>query len=371
MVDQHVADEILRFKAALARPEDASDSDSSIGAAGSNRGRKLKRKSRFVQEGRLGVSYKSASRPETIEYASKRRAVVSLKRSYRELDLSDDEYADDEDREDGGNCDEDDPYAGIDLEAILSPIGHPSELPTHPGISRAYTRTTLSTLARRALDLICTEQKQLTQINRLLAAFLGDDPTYIRDHNLHLPELYDHDGETPLAEEPHMSEPNAASKEKSNGIHKSKWNGTIDGVKTEVDESEDTDALPNATAINGKSKSRPEPEETSLEENGDDDETNRAITRRVTRIQATNELEPFFALPKLEVDRDFGFPPEVAQETRQLAQMAAQRGEEFVRSLYKIRSGLLRADRFRAKVYKWCREVGGDISDDEEPAKAV
>ncbi|KAK9492964.1 RXT2-like protein [Lipomyces doorenjongii] len=369
MVDQHVAEEILRFKAALARPEDASDSDSSIGAAGSNRGRKLKRKSRAVQEGRLGLPYGTASQPQSIEYANKRRAIVSVKKSYRDLYLSDDEYADDDDRDDDGDSDEDDPYAGINLEAILSPIGHPSELPTHPGISRAYTRTTLSTLARRALDLICTEQKQLAQINRLLAAFLGDDPAYIRDRNLHLPELYDHDGESTIPDEQSTSAPNAASKQKNNGFLKSKSNGTVYGLKTETDESEYADALAGTEPTNGNSK--PESEDTNLEGNGDEDESNRAITRRVTRNQATNELEPFFALPKLEVDRNFGFPPEIAQETRQLSQMAAQRGEEFIRSLYKIRSGILRADRFRAKVYKWCREVGGDVSDDEEPAKAV
>ncbi|KAK9365000.1 RXT2-like protein [Lipomyces kononenkoae] len=365
MVDQHVAEEILRFKAALARAEDASDSDSSIGAAGSNRGRKLKRKSRAVQEGRLGRSYGAALNPHTVEYANKRRAVVSLRKSYRDFDLSDDEYADDEDLDGDADSDEDDPYAGVNLEAILSPIGHPSELPTHPGISRAYTRTTLSTLARRALDLICTEQKQLTQINRLLAAFLGDDPSYIHDRNLHLPELYDHDGENQIPDEESTSELTVIGKQKSNGLLKDKSNGTADRVKTEIEEPN----LVGSQPINGHSK--PESDDTTVEGNGDEDESNRAVTRRITRNQATNELEPFFALPKLDVDRDFGFPPEIAQETRQLAQMTAQRGEEFIRSLHKIRSGILRADRFRAKVYKWCREVGGDVSDYEEPVKAV
>ncbi|KAK9235601.1 RXT2-like protein [Lipomyces kononenkoae] len=369
MVDQHVAEEILRFKAALARAEDASDSDSSIGAARSNRGRKLKRKSRAVQEGRLGLPYGAALKPHTIEYANKRRAVVILKKSYRDFDLSDDEYADDEDLDGDAESDEDDPYAGVNLEAILSPIGHPSELPTHPGISRAYTRTTLSTLARRALDLICTEQKQLTQINRLLAAFLGDDPAYIHDRDLHLPELYDHDGQNQIADEESTSEPIATGKQNSNGLLKNKANGTVDGVKTEIKESDDVDAFVGIQRTNGHSKS--ESDDTTVEANGDEDESNRAVTRRITRNQATNELEPFFALPKLEVDRDFGFPPEIAQETRQLAQMTSQRGEEFIRSLYKIRSGILRADRFRAKVYKWCREVGGDVSDYEEPVKAV
>lgn len=239
----------------------------------------------------------------------------------------------------------------LTLAAILSPIGHPSELPGHPGISKAYTRTTLSTLARRALDLICTEQTQVSQLNRLLAAFLGDNPAYIRDENLHLPELYDHDGENDL-------QANGEDVEaKENGSKPNGVNGNgKESVKFEQDDGNDV----NGNGIAGDGH----------DDNSDNDDSGRAITRRITRHQTTNELEPFFALPKLEVDRDFGFSPEIAQDTRQLAQIAAQRGEEFIRSLYKIRGGLLRADRFRAQVYKWCREVGGDMSDEEEFTKA-
>ncbi|KAK9466616.1 RXT2-like protein [Lipomyces arxii] len=353
MVDQRIAEEIYRFKEALARPADASDSDSSIGAATSNRGRKLKRKARTVHEGKLGLFYGVGEHPQTVEYANKRRTVVSLKKHNRNGDESEDEYTNGEDPNEDYGYDEDDPYADIDLEAILSPIGHPSELPTHPGISRAYTRTTLSTLARRALDLICTEQKQLTQINRLLAAFLGDDPSYIRDHNLNLPEMYDHDGERMLSEIDANQNGTATGNGNGNGVANGKASAFADGVKSEQQEY-------NGNGANGRNENENQHEDSELKE------ATLHPTRRVTRNQSANEEEDFFALPKLEIDRDFGFPADTAQDIRQLAQMAAQRGEEVIRSLYKIRSGLLRADRFRAKVYKWCREVGGDVSDGDD-----
>ncbi|KAK7205710.1 RXT2-like protein [Myxozyma melibiosi] len=349
MVDQNVIDEIMRFKAALERREDASDSEESIGASTSNRGRKLKRKARTVHEGRLGMAYGAGLQTEAVEYANKRRQVIRLLSTHKRAadSDSDEEYGDDEDEE---VDEDDDPYAGIDLEAILSPIGHPSELPGHPGLSKAYTRTTISTLARRALDLICTEQKQVSQLNRLLAAFLGDNPTYIRDGNLHLPELYDHDGE---GDKPPTSDTSADKAAGEDGS--TKLNGYSSKSESAI-KAEDTE-----NGINGNGL----PVD-GQEEGSDADDAGHAQTRRITRNQTTNEIEPFFALPRLEIDRDFGFPPDVAQETRQLAQIAAQRGEEFIRSLYKIRAGLLRADRCRAQVYKWCREVGGDMSEDEE-----
>ncbi|KAK9477135.1 RXT2-like protein [Lipomyces japonicus] len=353
MVDQQVLEDILRFKAALERSEDASDSDSSIGAAVSNRGQKLKRNARTVSEGRLDFAFGKGAQPEVVTYANKKRKVVWLKPGRFDNDLSEEENdADDEDGFDKDN--DDDPYAGVDIEAILSPIGHPSELPSHPGISRAYTRTTLSTLARRALDLICTEQKQLVQVNRLLAAFLGDDTNFFLEKNLHLPEIYDR-AET---------EPGTVESSRQNGEAKVNGkNGTngTNGVKSIVDDvkNEDFEARSGMNDNNG------------LREAQDNHYEEQAVTRRMTRNQATNELEPFFALPKLDVDMDFGFSREVAEETRQLAQMASQRLEQYLRSLYNVRAGLLRADRFRGKVYKWCREVGGDMSDDEEQNKST
>ncbi|KAK9461855.1 RXT2-like protein [Lipomyces oligophaga] len=354
MIDQHVLDEITRFKAAIARQGDASDSDDSV-EMNTNRGNKLKRKARTVHEGSLGIGYRNEMTTHFVQYANKRRAVATLKSSYLGPRGNDEDEDEDEDADEGNddvdsNRELDDPYHGIDIEALLSPITHPSELPSHPGISKAYTRTTIATLARRALDLICTEQKQLSQINRLLAAFLGDSPMYMRDGNLNLPELFDHDGQELL------------------NIH-------MNGVETKDETSQS-----NGTSRSDGKKIKDEPGTKSGTLNGtaDDDvddeyadgeDSNRAITRRITRNQTTNELEPFFALPRIEIDRNFGFSPEVAQETRQLAQIASKRSEEFIRSLYRIRAGLLRADRFRGKVYKWCREVGGDMSEDEEPTK--
>lgn len=107
-----------------------------MGAAVSNHGRKLKRKARTVHEGRLGTAYGAAMPTEVcdhfnwasffvyflmivkvVEYASKRRAIIRLKSSPKDTRFSDDED------EYGGDVDDiqdddDDPYAGIDLEGM-------------------------------------------------------------------------------------------------------------------------------------------------------------------------------------------------------------------------------------------------------------
>lgn len=97
-------------------------------------------------------------------------------------------------------------------------------------------------------------------------------------------------------------------------------------------------------------------------EEGDDSSAKDGIDadppRRITRNLATQEVDPFFALPQIPYDRDFGINRDAAEETRQLTQIALQRCEEFIRCITSVRMGLLRADRFRGQVYRWCKEMG-------------
>ncbi|KAG5354934.1 hypothetical protein CJU89_6745 [Yarrowia sp. B02] len=86
---------------------------------------------------------------------------------------------------------------------------------------------------------------------------------------------------------------------------------------------------------------------------------------RRTRQLATQEVDPFFALPQIPYDRDFGINRDAAEETRQLTQIALQRCEEFIRCITSVRMGLLRADRFRGQVYRWSKEMGDQGNDNE------
>jgi hypothetical protein len=225
-----------------------------------------------------------------------KRAVVYKKRriTYEE-DVSD---RDEGDRELKDDEDEINPYEDIKLVDLLAPITHPSQVPTHPAISRSFKSTITVTLAKRALEVICDEQENVVKFSKLMSVFLGDDPSFLLHDKLNLPLL---------------------------------------------------EGRRNST---GKSE-------------GELDDTN----SRRTRHQTLQELDPFFALPQVNVDRNYGISPENAEETRQLTQIAQQRLEEFIRCMVQIRSGLLRADRFTNQLYRWCKEMNGEDDLDDDIAR--
>ena len=67
-------------------------------------------------------------------------------------------------------------------------------------------------------------------------------------------------------------------------------------------------------------------------------------------------------------DRDLGLPPHEAEETRRILVTYVQKQEEVVRGAAKLYEGLLRADRMRKTVFKWCKAEGhiGEMSDGED-----
>lgn len=322
-VDAEVLDTIALLKDTLGEPEDASDIDEDYITASTNRGHKLQRGAKSVSHGRL-TSFGGAAQDryglKLIECYGAKRAVIYKKRKTVYDDMDEEEIED----VDGEFGDDDSPYDEIKLETLLAPLTSPAQVTTHPALRQTYTSKVLSDLAERTLDIICEEQKYVVKLAKLMSVFLGDDPSYLLAENLHLPELPD---------------------DEFNG-HKTE-NGTENGVAQ----------LSTTNNINN-------------DDNNDDEEV--GARRMVTRRQAHNEMDPFFAPPEIQVDGTMGISPEHAEETRQLTQIVQQRMEEFIRNMTSIRSGILRADRIRQKVYGWCREVGGgDELDDliaDDPA---
>lgn len=307
-----------RFKEALNAAEDASDSEAEyIGEATTNRGNKLKRGARQVYRGRLEAPPSTEGYGiKLVEYEGHKRPIIYKRRkTVYEEDLRNGNVDEDEDEDEEDEEDEDEnPYADISLSDLLSPITHPSQLPTHPAIARTYTSDTLRVLAREALDTILEEQQHVVKLAKLMSVFLGDDPSYLNIEKLNLP-IYEHEGESEDA------------------------NGDV-SVKEEV----------NGTTANGVDGS-----------NGNVNGNSGPNTRRMTtRNQASSEMDPFFAPPQINIDRDFGVSSESAEETRQLAQIVQQRMEEFVRSMVAVRGGLLRAERRKRQVYRWCLDMAGE-----------
>lgn len=80
-------------------------------------------------------------------------------------------------------------------------------------------------------------------------------------------------------------------------------------------------------------------------------------------------IHPFFLLPPTAApDRDFGLPPQEADETRRLLLLYVQKQEEVVRGAQELCYGLLRADRMRKDVFRWTKAEShvGEMSDGED-----
>lgn len=80
-------------------------------------------------------------------------------------------------------------------------------------------------------------------------------------------------------------------------------------------------------------------------------------------------IHPLFIAPQTALpDRDFGLPLTEAEETRRILMMWVQKQEEVVRGVERLYEGLLKVDRMRKTVYKWCKAEGhvGEMSDGED-----
>ena len=80
-------------------------------------------------------------------------------------------------------------------------------------------------------------------------------------------------------------------------------------------------------------------------------------------------IHPLFLMPpSAHPDRDLGLPPSEAEETRRVATLYVQKQEEVCRGAEKLYIELLRADRMRKDVFKWCKAEGhvGEMSDGED-----
>lgn len=100
------------------------------------------------------------------------------------------------------------------------------------------------------------------------------------------------------------------------------------------------------------------------------DNTTSARTRSPSPASSTSTfVHPFFLVPSsAHPDRDFGLPPAEAEDTRRVLMSYVQKQEEVCRGAGKLYEGLLRADRMRKTVLKWCKAEAhvGEMSDGED-----
>jgi hypothetical protein len=78
---------------------------------------------------------------------------------------------------------------------------------------------------------------------------------------------------------------------------------------------------------------------------------------------------PIYLIPQItRPSRDWGLPPTEAEDTRRLLLMLVQKREESVLGLQRLRDGLLKSNKLRARVFKWSKAEAhvGEMSDGED-----
>lgn len=165
-------------------------------------------------------------------------------------------------------------------------------------------------------------------------------------------------------------------------------NGTVRDEAKSVAGGEAVNGVePKVNGTHGADTNGPQAENGDTQSTADDDasdDTSQAAHRMTTRARAqaastpspplspsslTDNVHPLFlfstdSLP----DRDFGLPPNEAEETRMLLMAYVQKQEEVARATSDLYQGLMQADRMRQDVFTWCKAEAhiGEMSDGED-----
>ncbi|RAL09296.1 RXT2 domain-containing protein [Aspergillus homomorphus CBS 101889] len=167
-----ILDTILGMKRALHKENDYSGPDDPI-TQPTNRGNKLRANAKFVREGALGYLHPEDQYKQKIEHGGFTRYI--LQRNPVRYDSEGDELDDDdEDSEADAAAAEENPFSEIALENYMCPLKHPSELPTHPSMSHAYTSKALSNMTKAIEAKLRQERALLWRARNLHRQFLGD-----------------------------------------------------------------------------------------------------------------------------------------------------------------------------------------------------
>lgn len=323
MLDSRSLEVISKFKLALLTQ--AQNPTPAASLAKSNRGKKLIITKSLALQSKV-VEYEGSNHLvltndviERSNYRNKRRWLEY----YRTENDSDSYVSSEGDNESESDEDDENPLKKLRLSEILAPLAHPSEIITHPAISKTYRLTCLSSLASDLIDLIEVEQNTLNHLNKLLLVLDGEDWFYLLEENMGLP-FYDH-GLDETATEKNKETENLQKEKETTANGALKMNGTSNG----------------------------EPENNIKQEEG--------------HIKVT---DPFFSLPQTlakyeayqqkqleEAEADGDELEVIQQDLVNYLQVSIQRQQEYIKNLSTIRNGIVKVDRYKGDLYKWGKEM--------------
>ncbi|KAJ4310775.1 hypothetical protein N0V94_008277 [Neodidymelliopsis sp. IMI 364377] len=393
---QQIIDTIFSMKRKILRGnDDAEENDSPF----ADYRQDLKRKSQYARAS--DPDFLSDPRPykKRIEHAGYRRYILQRNPPRYDPDGDIVEPSDEYEEEDDLEAVVENPYADIRLERLLKPLTSAADLPSHRSMSVPYTSKHLTNLASEAGVLWRREQITIARAKQLFVRLQGD--------STFAPAALAATREVPFGD----SGSNGTSRRVLNGHaqpnSRNEVHDTLDG-KQDLDMEdvgqpngsleEGNHSTVGAEALNGtepimngashgadadQAQENGEGPESPI---GDDvsDDTSQAAHRMTTRARAqaastpsppyspsrlTDQVHPIFlfstdSLP----NRDFGLPSHEAEETRMLLMAYVQKQEEVTRATSDLYHGLMKADRMRQEVFKWCKAEGhvGEMSDGED-----
>lgn len=283
---------------------------------------------------------------------------------------------------------------------ILAPLTSAADLPNHQALNLAYVSRHLTELADEAGTLSRKEKITNSRAKALFVKLQGDSdfaPAALAamcdapfsgswvngSHERASHHVQDQIQDTDMRdtiEDIHDVEMDDAIR--ANGIHRgTQVNGetsleAANGIETLTNGAHNRDA--DIMEDNGAGVQSPAGDDIS------DTASQQTAHRMTTRARAhaastpsppmspsgdNNAIHPLFtfsvdSLP----DRDFGLPPNEAEETRMLLMAYVQKQEEVARVTSDLHHGLLQADRMRQDVYKWSKAEAhvGEMSDGED-----
>ncbi|KAF1837571.1 hypothetical protein BDW02DRAFT_586535 [Decorospora gaudefroyi] len=397
---QQILDTIFNMKRKMLRKDDT-DTEDSEPPFDSNK-QHLRRKVHYARAS--DPDFLSDPRPykKRIEHAGYHRSILQRNPPRYDPDGDIVEVDDEYDEEDDAEAIAENPYGNIQLENILAPLTSAADLPNHPALSVAYTSRHLTDLTNETGALSRKEQATKIRAKNLFLKFQGDSmfaPAALAAMG-HAP-LQDSwsngtnghavDGEQPEAQEAEMPDAIESAHDvdmedaaHSNGVMpRNDTNGdttsaAANGAAPVTNGMHDGDA--DRPRENGEGAHSPTTEDAS--ETASQQTAHRMTTRTRARAHAAstpsppqspsggvNTIHPFFIHPTDSLpDRDFGLPPNEAEETRALLLAYVQKQEEVARMTSDLYQGLLQAERMRQDVFKWSKAEAhvGEMSDGED-----
>ena len=367
-----ITETIRGMKLAMRRRDNDSDSDTTI-TQPTNRGNKLKRNARHVREGRLDTTH-GRSYKKRIDYAGYDRYILNENPPRFDDDgdlIDEDEYDPDDQDSDHHNAN---PWADTKLEDLLAPLTSAAELAHHPSLSVPFLSRPISEMAENARQAMHREKETLWHIKQLLLRLRGDDHWIPvgkleseHDHMLLDPTAAPTDDNLSTIMPPETSAIDHYRPDTNNTISQQdppQQNGSqTDGLDQQHNPS-NTLPSPDASPDGAIQHAMTTPRQARTSPTPDPNfPSSSPAPSSIPSIHAFFHV-PDSALP----DRDYGLPASEANDTRRLLLLYCQKQEQVVRESEQMLEGLLKADRMRKDVWRWCKTEGhaGEMSDGED-----